>query len=113
VCRSGGQTSARGRGLSPEARRFLLIAQTPPEDLDRSFYFRSATVADCLFRAVVTHFLGETPSRLDKRNQLSALRDLGVYMSDLKPEPCDPREASTSPTTSFGGPVASVPITPS
>lgn len=78
----------------PTLVRLLLIAQTPPEELDRYFYFRRVPKADYLFRAVVPHFLGEEPTRLDKRDQLSALRELGVYVIDLKPDPCDPRPPS-------------------
>lgn len=64
----------------PTLVRLLLIAQTPPEELDRYFYFRRVPKADYLFRAVVPHFLGEEPTRLAKRDQLSALRELG-FMS--------------------------------
>ncbi len=78
----------------PKRIRFLLIAQTPPEELDRYFYFRRVPTADYLFQAVVPHFLDEVPARLDKRDQLSALRDLGVFVIDLKPDPCDPRPVS-------------------
>jgi hypothetical protein len=30
-------------------------------------------------------------ARLDKGGQLAALRDRGVFMIDLKPDPCDPQ----------------------
>jgi hypothetical protein len=62
----------------------------PPDELDRYFYFDSVPTADYLFRAVVPHILGEDPARLDKREQLAALRDQGLFMIDLKPNPCDP-----------------------
>jgi hypothetical protein len=71
--------------------RLLLIAQMPPDELDRYFYFARVPRADYLFRAVVPHLLGEEPARLDKREQLAALRDQGVFVIDLKPDPCDPR----------------------
>lgn len=61
----------------------------PPDELDRYFYFPTVTRADYLFQAVVPHLLGEEPARLDKRAQLAALRDLGVFLIDLKPNPCD------------------------
>ena len=62
----------------------------PPDDLDRYFYFRAVPKADYLFWAVVRHLLGEEPARLDKRPQLRALQGLGVFVIDLKPNPCDP-----------------------
>ncbi len=77
----------------PERLRLMLIAQTPPDDLDSYFYFPSVPTADYLFRAVVPHLLGEAPARIDKRNQLAALRKQGVFVIDLKPDPCDPRPA--------------------
>jgi hypothetical protein len=83
------------KAYRPEVIRLLLVAQTPPEELDRYFYFPRVPKADHLFQAVVPHFLDETPARLDKRDQLFALRDLGVYVIDLKPEPCDQRPPST------------------
>lgn len=62
----------------------------PPDDLDRYFYFPRVPTADYLFQAIVPHLLGEQPERLDKGPQLAALRDLGVFLIDLKPNPCDP-----------------------
>ncbi len=47
--------------------------------------------ADYLFKAVVPHFLDEEPARVDKRDQLTRPRDLGIFLLDLKPDPCDPR----------------------
>jgi hypothetical protein len=78
----------------PRNVRFLLIAQTPPDELDRYFYFRRVPKADYLFQAVVPHFLGEPPTRLDMRRQLSALSDLGVCVIDPKPDPCDRRDVT-------------------
>jgi hypothetical protein len=74
----------------PDHIRLLLIAQMPPDHLDRYFYFPTVPKADYLFWAVVRHLLGEEPARLDKRPQLRALQGRGVFMIDLKPNPCDP-----------------------
>lgn len=74
----------------PARVRLLLIAQMPPDDLARYFYFPNVPRADYLFQAVVPHLLGEEPARLDKRAQLAALRDQGVFVIDLKPDPCSP-----------------------
>ena len=62
----------------------------PPDELDRYFYFPTVAKADYLFWAVVPHLLGEEPTRLDKRAQLAALQKKGVFVIDLKPDPCDP-----------------------
>jgi hypothetical protein len=62
----------------------------PPDHLDRYFYFPAVPKADYLFRAVVPHLLGEEPARFDKRLQLRALQELGLFVIDLKPDPSDP-----------------------
>lgn len=91
-CRAAAEVRKEAAELyRPRAVRLLLIAQMPPDELDRYFYFESVPTADHLFRAVVPHLLGEDPARLDKRQQLAALRDQGVFMIDLKPDPCDPK----------------------
>lgn len=74
----------------PDSVRLLLIAQMPPDDLDRYFYFPTVPTADYLFQAVVPHLLGEEPTRHDKSRQLAALRDQGIFVIDVKPDPCDP-----------------------
>jgi hypothetical protein len=58
-----------------------------PDELDRYFYFDSVPTADYLFRAVVPHILGEDPARLDKREQLAALRDQGHRLLRDEPRP--------------------------
>ena len=68
----------------------------PPDELDRYFYFPQVSKEDYLFQAVVPHLLGETPARLDKRPQLAALRDRGMFLIDLKPDPCDRRPVAAS-----------------
>jgi hypothetical protein len=74
----------------PDRVHLLIVAQMPPYELDRYFYFPRVPKADYLFQAVVPHLLGEEPARLDKRAHLAALRDLGVFIIDLKPDPCNP-----------------------
>jgi hypothetical protein len=72
--------------------RLLLIGESPPrKDLDRYFYFPEVARADYLFAAVVRHLLGAEAERADRRAQLAALRDLGLFLIDLQPDPCDPR----------------------
>jgi hypothetical protein len=79
------------RRYRPDRIRLLLVAHMPPHELDRYFYFPQVSKADYLFQAVVPHLLGETPARLDKRPQLAALRDRGMFLIDFKPDPCDRR----------------------
>jgi hypothetical protein len=75
----------------PKQVELLLIAETPPTDLDRYFYFETVSRADYLFRAVVVALLDELPSRANKARQLAALRDRGVFLVDLRPDPFDTR----------------------
>jgi hypothetical protein len=90
-CRSAARRRRdAARRYRPDLVRLLIVAQMPPDELDRYFYFPTVTRADYLFQAVVPHLLGEEPARLDKPAQLAALRDLGVFLIDLKPNPCDP-----------------------
>jgi hypothetical protein len=73
-CRSAARRrNDAAESYRPDPVRLLIIAQTPPDDLDRYFYFPSVPKADYLFQAVVPHLLGEEPDRLDKRAQLATL----------------------------------------
>src|SRR3954447_25398700 len=47
----------------PRDVRLLLIAEAPPSDLDRYFYFEQVRDQDSLFRYVVQTVLREAPSR--------------------------------------------------
>lgn len=78
------QAAARYR---PEVVRLLLVAEAPPSELDRYFYFEDVGTHDGLFRYVVKTVLDEEPSRSGKARQLAALRDRGVYLIDLKIDP--------------------------
>jgi hypothetical protein len=80
------------RPYRPPRVRLLLIGESPPrKDLDRYFYLPEVARADYLFAGVVRHLLAAEPERGDKRPQLAALHDLGVFLIDLQPDPCDPR----------------------
>jgi hypothetical protein len=74
----------------PKRVKLLLVAEAPPTELDRYFYFEDVPRADYLFRGVVPSLLGEEPSR-SKARQLAALKDLGVFLIDLRPDPFDTR----------------------
>lgn len=71
----------------PDSVRLLLIAEAPPSDLDRYFYFEDVGKHDSLFRYVVQTVLREPPSRAAKSAQLARLSNAGVFLIDLKTEP--------------------------
>lgn len=83
----------RGRAATryrPKRVELLLVAEAPPTELDRYFYFEDVSRADYLFRGIVPALLGEEPSR-SKARQLAILRDTGVFLIDLRPDPFDTR----------------------
>lgn len=69
--------------------KLLLIAEAPPAALDRYFYFEDVPTQDSLFRYVVRSILEVEPTRANKRQLLGRLRDRGVFLIDLKPDPVD------------------------
>lgn len=71
----------------PEQIRLLLVAEAPPAALDRYFYFERVTDQDSLFRYVVSTVLGIQPNRVSKPQELTSLREAGVFLIDLKLEP--------------------------
>lgn len=74
----------------PDAIDLLLVVEAPPSALDRYFYFEDVATHDSLFRHVVEAVLGEKPTR-DKAPYLDALRDRGVFLIDLSPDPFEDR----------------------
>jgi hypothetical protein len=76
--------------------KLLLVAEAPPSALDRYFYFEDVREQDSLFRYVVRGVLGVEPTRQDKGELLNRLRDKGVFLIDLSPEPL-----STVPLSDF------------
>lgn len=67
----------------PERLRLLLVAEAPPCDTDRYFYFEDVDRHDWLFRYVWEGLTGEKPERSMKADHLAALRDAGVFLIDL------------------------------
>lgn len=71
------------------------MAQAPPEADDRYFYFPDVTQHDWLFRAVARAILPHAePTRTNKASVLAQLRDRGVFLIDLKPDPVDESDLS-------------------
>ncbi len=65
----------------------LLVAEGPPSALDRYFYFDNVTEQDSLFRYVARGVLNDEPTRSNKAALLGKLRDRGVFLIDLSPNP--------------------------
>jgi hypothetical protein len=77
------------RKYRPADVELLLVAEAPPSALDRYFYFEDVRVQDSLFRYVARGILGVEPTRKNKGELLKRLRDRGVFLIDLRPNPVD------------------------
>jgi hypothetical protein len=73
----------------PDRIRLLLIAEAPPADPNRYFYFHDVNAHDSLFRHVARSLLGVEPTRENKPELLARLQQQGTYLIDLKPDPVD------------------------
>jgi hypothetical protein len=73
----------------PASIDLLLVAEAPPNDLDRYFYFDGVSAHDDLFRYVVKGIFGVMPTRESKAALLKRLREGGVFVIDLKVDPVD------------------------
>jgi len=69
----------------PKTIRLLLIAEGPPENLSRYFYFEDDASDDPLLREVCdVLFEGAPPA--DKRARLKELKRRGVFLIELRPD---------------------------
>lgn len=66
--------------------KLLLVAEAPPCDTDRYFYFEDVDKHDWLFRYVYEGVTGRKPTREGKAAHLAELRDAGIFMIDLHEE---------------------------
>lgn len=73
----------------PDHLKILLVAEAPPAADDRYFYFLNVSSQDHLFLNVCDVVLGKRPSRNDKSDALAELKNSGIYLIDLKPDPVD------------------------
>jgi hypothetical protein len=78
--------------------RLLLVAEAPPSALDRYFYFDVVPTQDSLFRYVARAMLKVEPTRANKAELLGRLRDRGVFLIDLWPDPVHARTGSPDVT---------------
>jgi hypothetical protein len=77
------------RQYKPEKVGLLLVAEAPPNALDRYFYFPDVRKQDSLFRYVCRALLDCEPTREGKAALLGELRDRGVFLIDLQQDPRD------------------------
>jgi hypothetical protein len=73
----------------PESVLLLLVAEAPPSDEDRYFYFESVSRQDSLFRYVAKVLVGYVPERAAKSIALRELQVRGVFLIDLSEIPAD------------------------
>lgn len=75
----------------PEHVKLLFIAEAPPEDITRYFYYEDVKTNDALFlnivRVIYPEFQEVDHIRKNKRALLSQLKDGGYYLIDALPEP--------------------------
>jgi hypothetical protein len=75
------------RRFRPQDVSLLLVAEAPPSELDRYFYFPAVRSQDALFRYVARSLTGIEPTRTNKRSLLERLCEERVYLIDLSQEP--------------------------
>ena len=64
----------------------LLVAEAPPCELSRYFYFENVPEHDWLFRYVYEGVTGRKPTRDSKADHLAELREAGFFLIDLHEE---------------------------
>ena len=73
----------------PGSVDLLLVAEAPPSNGDRYFYFENVSEQDSLFRYVAKSLLGYVPDRGAKSIALGHLQAKGVFLIDLSEIPAD------------------------
>lgn len=79
------QEEAR-ENYKPENIKLLFIAEAPPEDPDRFFYFENVPTNDWLYLAIAKNLFGDKDSflfRQLKPEYLKQLKQSGIYLMDL------------------------------
>jgi hypothetical protein len=75
------------RRFKPDRVKLLLVAEAPPSAPERHFYFEDVREHDLLFRYVAKGILRRQPTRENKGELLAGLRERGVFMIELNPDP--------------------------
>ncbi len=89
---SGARRAQAAAKYRPSEVRLLLIAEAPPDDESRYFYFEDVRAHDSLFRHVAAAILGWTPDRTEKARALEQLGDRGVFLIDASEIPLGDRQ---------------------
>lgn len=79
--------SAAARKYRPQDMKILLVAESPPQNTARYFYFEHVREHDSLFRYVSRSLTRIEPTRENKSLLLGKLSSTGVFLIDLKPDP--------------------------
>ena len=80
---------AAAHRYKPDQVRLLLVAEAPPADDHRYFYFEDVTSHDFLFLGVTEAYLHKKLDSSEKAKGLAELRDSGVFLVDLMLDPVD------------------------
>jgi hypothetical protein len=72
----------RPRSSGREAVDTLIVAEAPPQDEERYFYYESVEEHDSRFRYLAREVLGVIPSRQNKGELLGSLRERGIFLID-------------------------------
>ena len=67
----------------PDHIKLLLVAEAPPCDGERYFYYPDVEQHDWLYRYVWQALSGQKPEKNEKAANLKRLRDAGVFLIDL------------------------------
>jgi hypothetical protein len=78
----------------PQRIQLLLVAEAPPSELARYFYFEDVKAHDSLFLNVCEVLLNRRPTRREKAKALEDLKATGVFLIDLKETPVDGSDLS-------------------
>lgn len=81
-----GNRRAAAKKYQPASVRTLIVAEAPPCDTDRHFYFEHVDKHDWLFRYVYEAMYDEKPGREEKAEHLARLKADGVFVIELHEE---------------------------
>jgi hypothetical protein len=94
AARARARRQRASRRFRPGKIELLLVAEAPPKSLDRYFYFAEVREQDSLFRYVARELLDVAPTRDNKAALLGQLKEHGVFLIDLSPDPLDGQSLS-------------------
>ena len=86
--------------------KLLLVAEAPPSALDRYFHLEDVRTQDSLFRYIARSILGVEPTRENKPQLLTRLRNRGVFLIDLRHDPIEEARSQVRSPIWCGAPSA-------